>query len=981
MVENYLDISKSVMISSPAGSGKTEKLARRYIELLKHGSGVERILAITFTEKAAAEMKERILNILQKDDPAMFDAVRAKMPKMRISTIHAFCLKLLKRFCLELGMDPAVKVMDSFDSDNLWNEAVYETLIEDGMSEERLFLQALKNKGIKGWGRLYKQLEELHAQRPLIELGLRNQSGTHGSNDCGGIEMLLKLYRGCLENYTKKKRQRHLLDYNDLELAAYDSIAQNPEWLNVLYSFDEHTDHILVDEFQDTSSLQWKIVYKLTEEWRSGQGAKRESGIKPTIFLVGDDKQSIYSFRGADVGIFRNARNSLSEWLGAEYHFVEVKENYRSLPAIINFINTFFERLMPKGLYDGMRVEYSSFDAVRTGAGDVSLTVIEGSGVSRDDRRSEALYVAAKIKDMARKHLVYDRDKLRECSFGDMTILLRSRTHLGLFEDALRKNQIPFVVVKGIGFYNTPEVALLKDLLFSIIDPLDDYSLFSVLRSPLFSIRYDSILSLVRSVGANNSGVGLIYPALQALAGSYSPSNPGQKTLWAATEDNRLVEAAVAVKGWIDGSRTKGYALLIEDILIESRLWGYLHEKQRHLNVKKFLRLIEGFEDSGCSGTEMKEKLMKASEYSDEGKANVNTEGMDAVKLMTIHASKGLQFPIVFLTCLDEKPKGFANTVAMEERADGFWFEHEEDPVARKEMSLFQKQREKTEDEDKRLFYVAATRAMDCLCMSGILNKKPSGRLAYLFDVFELDACKGRLSAEELPFAFDYVSLDSSAVIQTGQASGLRQSSSFISAKSGPGQGEIIHVEPLDYKPGLSFMDVTEEVDRMHKKHGDDWVTLGKVLHKIFEGVSRGVVGPQDFSKKALMILKREVLSDSSFARLSGTLNIELEKLKASPYFSEIVLPKDKAYAEFPFVLEKGKAVYNGRIDRIIMQEGKAFIYDYKTYPVSDKEIPELKKHYSFQMTLYKEAVEKLFCMSAESYILFTYQQSLIFVA
>ncbi|TAN43863.1 MAG: hypothetical protein EPN22_08995 [Nitrospirae bacterium] len=977
MTENYLDISKSVMISSPAGSGKTEKLARRYIELLKHGSGVERILAITFTEKAAAEMKERILNILQKDDPAMFDAVRAKMPKMRISTIHAFCLKLLKRFCLELGIDPVVKVMDGFDSDNLWNEAVYETLMEDGQSEERLFLQALKDKGIKGWGRLYNQLGELHSKRPLIELGLRDPRKNSGNGEVKGIEMLLKLYAGCLENYTKKKRDRHLLDYNDLELTAYDAISRNPEWLNVLYSFDEHTDHILVDEFQDTSSLQWKIVYKLTEEWRAGQGAKRESGIRPTIFLVGDDKQSIYSFRGADVGIFRNARNSLSEWLGSEYHFVEVKENYRSLPAVVNFINTFFERLMPKGLYDGMRVEYSSFDAVRTGAGDVSLNVIEGSGVSRDDRRSEAFHVAAKIKDMVRKHLVYDKDRLRECSFGDMTILLRSRTHLALFEDALRRKRVPFVVVKGIGFYNTPEVALLRDLLFSIIDPLDDYSLFSILRSPLFSVGYDSLLSLVRSAGKDNAGIGIIYPALQALAAGYSPSNPKQKTLWSAMEDNRLTEAAVALKGWSDRSKTKGYALLLEDILVETGLWGYLHEKQRYMNVKKFIKLIEGFEDSGCSGTEIKEKLIRASEYSDEGKANVNTEGMDAVKIMTIHSSKGLQFPIVFLTCLDEKPRGFTNTVAMEEREDGFWFEHEEDSASRKDMSLFQKQREKTEDEDKRLFYVAATRAMDCLCMSGVLNKKPSGRLSYLFDVFDLGADKNSLHVEELPFTVEYVKPDSADMIKEGQEPELH----LKQVKGRFDNGTVIHVDPIDYKPGLSFMNVTEEVDRMRKKHGEDWVTLGKVLHKIFEGVSNGMIRAQDLPKKALTVLRREVRSDASFARLSGVLNSELEKLKSSPYFSEVVLPKDKAYAEFPFVLEKGKAVYNGRIDRIILKEGKAFIYDYKTYPVSEKEIPELKKHYSFQMALYKEAVEKLFLVNAESYILFTYQPTLIFVA
>jgi len=336
MSENYLDISKSVMISSPAGSGKTEKLARRYIELLKSGSDVERILAITFTEKAAAEMKERILNILRKEDPEMFERVREKMPRMRISTIHSFCLKLLKRFSLDLDIDPSLEVMDGFHADMLWNEAVYECLMED--AKDGLFYAAIKESGIKGWNKLYSMLGELHAKRPHIEMGVKNSEMGVQSSGEEYFKNIVSIYAKCLGKYRMKKNAKHCLDYNDLELMAYEAITKNPEWQNVLYSFDEHTDHILVDEFQDTSTLQWRIIDKLTEEWRSGLGAKRERGVEPTIFLVGDDKQSIYSFRGANVSIFKNAKKKLTEWLGEEYHFIEIKENYRSLPAIVDFV-------------------------------------------------------------------------------------------------------------------------------------------------------------------------------------------------------------------------------------------------------------------------------------------------------------------------------------------------------------------------------------------------------------------------------------------------------------------------------------------------------------------------------------------------------------------------------------------------------------------------------------------------------------------
>src|SRR3989304_7830571 len=105
-MEKYLDITKSVIISSPAGSGERENLARRYISLLLSGSEIEKILAITFTEKAAAEMKDRVLSILERENPDLFLKLREKMPLMRVSTIHAFCLKLLKRFSVELALDP-----------------------------------------------------------------------------------------------------------------------------------------------------------------------------------------------------------------------------------------------------------------------------------------------------------------------------------------------------------------------------------------------------------------------------------------------------------------------------------------------------------------------------------------------------------------------------------------------------------------------------------------------------------------------------------------------------------------------------------------------------------------------------------------------------------------------------------------------------------------------------------------------------------
>ncbi len=972
MIEDYLDISKSVMISSPAGSGKTEKLARRYIELLKHDSAVERILAITFTDKAAAEMKERILNILKKEDPDMFEKVREKMPKMRILTIHSFCSKLLKRFCLDLDIDPSFEVVDSFNADILWNEAVYESLLEDNESEKGLFYDVIKDSGIKGWSKLYATLNELHSKRPATELRTQNTEHRTQSTDFvkrEPIDRILSIYSKCLNRYKRKKLKRHYLDFNDLELMAYEAISTNPEWHNILYSFDEHTDHILVDEFQDTSTLQWNIVDKLTEEWRSGQGAKKEEGITSTIFFVGDDKQSIYSFRGANVSIFKNAKKRLADWLGDEYHYIEMKENYRSLPVIVNFVNKVFESIMPADHCDDHKVKYTPFHAARDGDGAVELLLFDAKGNTKQNRKTEADLIAKRIKELSRKYEIYDSGKHRVCSYGDMAILLRGRTHLSAFEDAMRKNNIPFVVVKGMGFYNSPEVEILKSILFFLIDPMDDYSLFNILRSPLFFMDYDAIFE---EFGVQNKA----------------------RSERSESKGNNLKQNSLLNK-WLERTKETTYATLLEEILAETGLWQYFHEKQRYVNVKKFIRLIEEFEVMGVTGLEMREKLIKAKAKSDEAKANVNTEGMDAVKIMTIHASKGLQFPMVFLPCLDERNMSKIGNIVIDESEDDIDISYEDNANIRKKIPTFQKYREKLDDEEKRLFYVAVTRAMDYLCMSGVWSTSKTkdnlkGKLAYIADAFNLT-----LTDEDFIFkankAVVYHYLNSSPRLCDKQASkgkGLKAESPPLREKKLRGGG-MIFTEPVDYKPLAVWLNVTEEIDEIRKKHGDDWVVLGRIFHKIFEGMSKGYISLANLEKKTTEILRNDVLSDSSIDKMKDTIFTGIDRLYSAGYLKDIILPQENSYSEIPFVLELGSRIYKGRIDRVIikerqsstsnMQDSKiAFIYDYKTYPIQTDEIPMLREKYSSQLDIYRKAAERLFSIEAKSFIFFTHELKII---
>ena len=961
-MEKYLDITKSVIISSPAGSGKTEKLARRYVSLLLGGSEIEKILAITFTEKAAAEIKERILRILEKENPDMFLNVREKMPLMRISTIHSFCLKLLKRFSIELGLDPSLEVMDEFSTSILWSESVYESLMEE-KNKPGLFFDMLKNRGIKGWDSLYRILDELHNRRPHPELMLKENHPVEGEEE----KKILELYSQCLRRYTDKKHEKHLIDFDDLELLTYEALVKNPEWQNILYSFDEHTDHILVDEFQDTSSLQWKIIDKLTEEWRSGIGSKRDSGKTPTLFLVGDEKQSIYLFRGANVSVFQNAKERFSEWLDQEYYFEEIRKNYRSLPEIINFINSVFKRLMPPTMYESWRTRYTPFEATRVGDGHVELILIEGGEGTKMRREQEASALSKRIQSLINhQYEVWDGETKRACTYGDMAILLRKRTHLCIFEDALRREGIPFIVLKGIGFYDEPEVAVLRELLSFIVDPADDYSLFCLLRSPLVGIDYRTLFRLIDKKGDQ--------PLIEKLQSQIPPSPPFLKGGRRGLMTRHLSETFNLISGWIERSTYTPLAVILEDALSETRGWQYYWEKQRHVNIKKFIGLIEQYESQGFSSLDIREKLIKA-RLGEEAKANINTEGMNAVKIMTVHAAKGLQFPMVFLPSLDEDNVPRSSSIVIEEDGERISLAYEEDSIKRKKIGHFQRQKEKELEEGKRLFYVAVTRARDFLCMLGAPKKEKAhtGRLAYITDNLE------HLSSLKIMTETDINVFKNPPIppLPKGGKGGFTPHAFPEQSLFEPIYTEPISYEGAGYIPPLKWRDVTEDLD-IRIKHGEDWVLLGSVFHGLFEELAKGIIRPDGIDSRALILLRNELYIKKDIERLMEIIKKDFEKLEISGYIKNVILPQTNSYAELPFILQRGNTVFKGRIDRIIRKDNTANIYDYKTFPVSEKELPELIDKYRFQMDIYRSAVEKILSLKTKSYLLFTHTPLLV---
>ncbi|MBI5676258.1 MAG: UvrD-helicase domain-containing protein [Nitrospirae bacterium] len=1052
---NYLNTDKSVIISSPAGSGKTEKLARRYIALLKSGISVERILAVTFTEKAAAEMKQRILTILKAEDNRLFDSLLEKMPLMRVSTIHSFCGTLLRRFSFEAGIDANYRVENAIDSRIMWEEIIYELLMEAGSGDgnRALFLQTIGEKGFRGLANLSDTVNYLYEKRPfsldavvpvydsthipqlLSELlswkgaeeaidGYRDFFNERETEKRAGFEdhfltknkeprkkapkglngiadyrdwalkmhafwkdrkfqeysnraqRIMEIFGGCLKRHEFLKNSKSLLDFSDLEYIAYRMLTYEPEWANILYAFDEKTDHILVDEFQDTNNFQWAVIDRLTEEWRSGLGAKRDEGIKPTVFLVGDRKQSIYYFRGANVEIFRRAKEKLSEWLGDEFYYEEVKENYRSAPAIIKFTNALFSKIMSAdNASPAWMTEYGEFEPHRknlTGNGSVEIIMLEDEdeGISHQ-REREASVMAKKIKGLVGNVHITERKTgvQRECMYADIAILLRKRTHLKKYEEALIRHGVPFIAVKGIGFYQETEVAMLRSLVYFLSNPKDDYSLYVLLKSPLFLLNEDVVLKASREEG--DSLFDKMKNILKknppfAKGGGTTPDSfcrEGSPPLKKGDEGgfSELINKAFAIlQNWLIQSAHTPLAELIERALVETGAWRYFHEPQQRANIKKFIRIMEETEAGGRPLIKIRAFLERTIDKEDEPKANVNTEGMNAVKILTIHTAKGLEFPVVFLPAIEDPFTLKSKESLVYERDGKFFFKAITESSIRKDDEDFLLHLRKEEEEQKRLFYVAVTRAEEALFLVTTWKERGKSFLSYLKEGIGLEKRDDGYSVNEHIPGLSIV-----------DGAGITAPPVAASAEK---KKRLPHAEfiPTPLRAEKEWKTVTGGV--MTKGQGRKTAVPGEILHEIFEKISKGDIADDGIAATAAKIFisrgMNELESKEGIAEIKKTVAL----LKEKGIWQSIIQPVKDSFTELPFVLESGNSVYRGRIDRVIKEGDVYNIYDYKTFPVADEEIDDLVKEHSFQLDIYKKAVKKIFNTDAvKSFIVFTH--------
>ena len=769
----------SLLVRAGAGTGKTSVLVERFVRaVLDDEAPIDGVLAITFTEKAAAELKARVrrrfLELGRRD--LARDAERAW-----ISTIHGFCSRLLRAHALAAGVDPEFKVLDELESERMVLDAfdrALERFLHEAAEPVRLEMVAayspdrLRDMVRTAYSRLRSRGERRptlpEAEEPresgereaflgaaraaLAELGALAEPSAQVRDaieklerceeiaaDDARLKGSARALRGvaCEEyerarsaladlelarrdwrdhtllrellvlhgqRYEQLKRQRSGLDFEDLELGARDLLRDQP---GVREAYAGRFAYVMVDEFQDTNPLQNSILELLERD---------------NLFRVGDESQSIYGFRNADVEVFRHHHEAARAAGRAE----RVTANFRARQEVLDAVDLAFRRLW------GER-----FEPLRAG-GDkgpprvepsVELLVVEQRRAQwgEDELFGPTMRTASPWRACEARLLARRIDELTGdggWSPGDVVLLLRATTHMSFYERALEERGIPTHVVGGRGYWGQQQVTDLRHWLAALANPLDELAVYSVLASPLVGASLDALA--VARIHARRASRDLWWALSEELPADLPPADrPRLRRFVRLFADERRAAPRLSLETVIDRAVARtGYDRAVLAMPAGDR---------RMANVRKLMRMAREYEAE--EGRDLRGFIDFVAErdliQEREGEAPLEAEELDAVRIMTVHRAKGLEFPVVCLADLGKSGREDYGALRISDDGRlGLRLASLEgasvDTARMKEMREQQKLAD--EEEERRIFYVAMTRAQDHLVLSGATDLEKRAR-------------------------------------------------------------------------------------------------------------------------------------------------------------------------------------------------------------------------------------------------------------
>ena len=824
------DPRNDVVLEASAGTGKTRVLVDRYARLIEQNVDPKHILAITFTRKAAAEMRERVLKTLRdraRNDARMaarWTALGDRLSDIQISTIDAFCFGLLREFPLEARVDPAFEIADETEMARFQNEALDLTLraargliaadenvrllfakvklpvLRDALAglidrrqvsvpavqtfiTQKVRCQTGRDAGVHFLERLRWVFEDRAIRRAIIDDGPAGapefvwlqsdlkRLDSFPPDDAGDVRQLHRrleryfltkageprsrllnsiqaahfaspdakkrhetavkaiapdvldalqtldadvnglLARGLarvlavtVDKYERLLEEHALIDFAGMLEKSVALLDQQEEFARSRLKLQSRYHHILVDEFQDTSRLQWRLIDRLVDAWAEGEGP---ADAATSIFVVGDRKQSIYRFRHAEVTLLDEAARKIVALRPGRRPQQAIAFSYRAVPELLAFVNRLSEEIVGDAELDD-RFRYDEHDRFLIGRVDPGARR-DGEPVlgiiAQPAMKLQAEAVAAEIARLVSSGTTVRGDDLaRPIQYGDIAILFRARAGHQYFEAALTDRNIPTYVYKGLGFFDAPEVQDMQALIRFLAQPDSNLRAAEFLRSRFVRL---SDVALARLAPAFADALSAPAFDLDAV-----PLDAIDRALLAHTRDS--------LTRWLPSVDRVTPSELLDAVLAES---AYAYEMrgprldQARENLKKLRALVRRVENRGYTTLGRLADYFDTLRTGEESNAIIDASG--CVNLMTIHAAKGLEFPVVFVVNLHVQGRGRSGGFTVIERgADG----SPSVVFGANDDSKYEDRRET--EELRRLMYVAATRARDRLYLGAEVDSK-----------------------------------------------------------------------------------------------------------------------------------------------------------------------------------------------------------------------------------------------------------------
>ncbi len=1136
------DLNRHISVTAGAGSGKTAVLASRYLKiLLEKDVRPGQVVAITFTEKAAAELKQRIISQLTGEDNLRLEAIKEGMTSAPISTIHSFCARILREFPVEAGIAAGFSVLQGIEQRLVLQETIGSTLrsiaarpVGDATREDlALLLRIFGKDRLEGILRqlvnhrdtldrlvqeLFSQADEkvlnywqefmqeelaqsLKRQFPLEEwlrclnatlalakgknavkvrelmdgiLGLTGSISTQGldartltpilseissliltksrgisKRDFIGSRVktemieaeiaflvkaanhfqslppltdddvllirvtqpLLKIYQQTQHAYELDKAQQGQLDFEDLQIHVKNLLKDE----SIRERLAQKYLHIMVDEYQDTNRLQYEILKPLISDFQSGN-----------LFIVGDGKQGIYGFRGADVRVFHQTLAEMTAyqatltddfaWAGETLEAetserrgeLHLPENFRMLRNLVSFVNLLFEYTMGTNMSNEFEVAYEPLIQGRANdtPGNVELIVAGSHVAQRNEAIREATFdnendlIAARIRHLiGTESPVWERDdegeNTRAVRYGDIAILIRSRTHLPEIEEALLKENIPYQITGGIGFYQRQEIYDIRNYLQFLVNSADDIALVGILRAPFFGVSDPELYEISRefiadkSQAEENDGKSNRIPfwnKVQAYNATQSKIGNPKFSIQCAVQ---------TLTNHLEICRRLPFSALIRQIVNDTGMIGIMSAgqqgEQRWANYQKLLGVAREFEKAGFTDlADFLERLnILIDEEEREGQAETQLTD-DAVQVMTVHAAKGLEFPIVILPHLHRRFRFDTEPFIDDKLGIGFSPANPDENYKKSNPTVTQlmknRSRDKTIAEEKRLFYVAATRARDRLVLAGTLDRKENahGWFGWLFDVLGISGMPEQ-SQIIRPVTVQTLTDDKTTRVSFDlPIHVIRSLDELDFAEEEPPPPPPIafpafHIHPLEPALVGETFSVTQLATyaycptRFYLQHQlrlpDTQIEANKPLASDRNGTARGMAVHHVLAKlrtKADCEQDLEPLINAAVRSTGGVVSAKTIRHHVQSFLEsetgKVALAAQESHCERHIYAQIGGHTIHGIVDRLIKDgDGLWRIIDYKTDVIEQLELADRASHYRPQIELYAFLVHRLY--------------------